>query len=1010
MNSNIRYPIIVLVILTCFLLLPIQPIQAQEGGYTETFDDPALPGWERTDNASVADGVLRIEGTGFAINPTPVANPKISLRFKFEGEGHLEIQYLKSEASTYVLQLTPTETMIFVEMGGERVPLNATDIGLTPSQWVGLNIRQIGSEQQVSLDPGIELTATAERDLPAGGLMFHSFGEVVIEFDDLVVTGEVSGEVGEGEPDREPDEPGDEGALPTAVIESPPETEPSTSEGGQPAYLSTPWVFTGGPSGGLGYDIRMKPDNLDVLFVTDAFMGVFKSVDGGKYWFPSNNGITTRFGPSSSQIPVFCLTIDPNDPERIWVGTQYSSGIFRSDDAGDTWTQMNTGLQEKQISIRGFTVEPGDSNTVYMAGEVSSWEWNIEPLPGRGLDMTKGVVYKTEDGGQNWRRIWFGDHLARYVWIHPTNHDLLYVSTGIFDREAANSNSEANDPGGVGILRSKDGGQSWEILGVNHGFDPMDLYIGSLYMHPENPEILLAAAGNDAYGPAGGVYRTEDGGDHWTEVLDAPNLGVVEFCESDPSIAYAGGYVNFYRSTDGGLTWGEPGTVQGAWGPGDVAAGPPIDAQCDPRDTQRVFVNNYVGGAFLTEDGGETWINSSDGYTGAMITHIAIVPEDPAMLFVSARSGVFFTQDGGNHWAGLAYGPARELEIQAIAVNPSHPLNAMITQADVGITPILTNDGGKTWKVVHSGIPYDPERVGMIDQLAFVPSNPNIVLAMLRTYECWRVLQCDAGNGGGVWFSEDGGETWSPSSINEGSVMDFAYFKADDSIWYVMVYGAGLYRSDDFGVTWNLVNPDPLANQIRSQHPDADASRVMTVAALAVSPTDSQNMLAGLSVGGVIRSEDGGKNWQLTSAGMPPEATVWDVVFDPLNPDVAYAASTNSGVFLTLDGGRTWQELNDGLNYRQGEQLAISDDGSVLYLSTEGGGVFRLGTPPKSEAPLVQPTAETPVESPAPMSTQPEMATEPSGEPAQKAPLCGGALALPIIFIGLAWRRSRRAE
>ena len=83
-----------------------------------------------------------------------------------------------------------------------------------------------------------------------------------------------------------------------------------------PVKVVTPfglrWVRTGGPLGGLGYDVRMRPDNPDILYVTDAWSGVNVSVDGGRTWRPSNNGIITRAGDSGDAVPVFCLTIDPH--------------------------------------------------------------------------------------------------------------------------------------------------------------------------------------------------------------------------------------------------------------------------------------------------------------------------------------------------------------------------------------------------------------------------------------------------------------------------------------------------------------------------------------------------------------------------------------------------------------------------------------------------------------------------------------------------------------------------
>ncbi|NIW88262.1 MAG: hypothetical protein GWN12_05615, partial [Thermoplasmata archaeon] len=188
----------------------------------------------------------------------------------------------------------------------------------------------------------------------------------------------------------------------------------------------------------------------------------FMSTDGGQTWFPSNEGITTRTGPSGDAIPVFCLTIDPHDYDTIWVGTQNVRGIFKSTDGGRTWVEMDNGVVEYEgITFRGFTVDPRSSDIVYAAAELSSWAWAGEGRSGREFDMTQGVVYKTTDGGQNWTAVWRGDNLARYVWIDPRDPDVIYVSTGIFDREAANSIPDSRTPGGVGVIKSTDGGQTW---------------------------------------------------------------------------------------------------------------------------------------------------------------------------------------------------------------------------------------------------------------------------------------------------------------------------------------------------------------------------------------------------------------------------------------------------------------------------------------------------------------------------------------------------------------------
>ena len=158
-------------------------------------------------------------------------------------------------------------------------------------------------------------------------------------------------------------------------------------------------MYTGGPVGGLGYDVRMDPTNPDVMYVTDALTGVFKSTDGGASWIPKNKGITTRMGPSGDAIPVFSLTIDPNDTSRLWAGTQYNSNAYLSEDSGETWTAYNNGILEEFLSIRGFSIEPGNSDVVYLAAEVSSWEWNGEPLPGLGLAAKESPVISATKSG-----------------------------------------------------------------------------------------------------------------------------------------------------------------------------------------------------------------------------------------------------------------------------------------------------------------------------------------------------------------------------------------------------------------------------------------------------------------------------------------------------------------------------------------------------------------------------------------------------------------------------------
>jgi photosystem II stability/assembly factor-like uncharacterized protein len=578
-------------------------------------------------------------------------------------------------------------------------------------------------------------------------------------------------------------------------------------------------------------------------------------------------------------------------------------------------------------------VQPGNSSVVYIAGEINSFNWAGRQRIGKEFDMVRGVVYRSTDGGQNWRDIWRGDNLARYVIVHPTSPDTVYMSTGIFDREAANSRPESNEPGGVGILKSTDGGASW--TSINDGL--RNLYVGSLFMHPWNPRMLLAATGNVSYRDGGGIYLTTDGGDTW-QYVGGELITSVELSTSNPSIGYAAGEREFFRSHDGGLTWQAFLNRGGrSWGPDAVLTGFPIDVQADPRNPRRLFVNNYGGGNFLTTDGGASWELASTGYTGAPVTAVTVSWQDPAVVYANTKAGPFRSRDGGRTWVGINPVALRPVsEGGRIAVDPEDQNHVLMSSAHQGLT-FDSADGGNTWQLVTDYQEELQDTPGIrfqqgMQALVIAPSRRMKVYGGFGFQQC--VLyhaSCDTPTIVGVLTSEDGGRTWTRrtgTGLDTVSVPAIAVHPQNHDVAWAGTLGRGIFKTTDGGGGWTVASTG-LGD--------------LSVEALAVDPARPNVLYAGTFSSGVFKSSDGGATWAASRNGMRATESVKALVVNPLQPDVVYAGSYESGVYVSTNSGASWVLVNNGLRNRAIRTLSISRDGSVLYAGTFGEGVFRLG-------------------------------------------------------------------
>jgi uncharacterized protein (TIGR03382 family) len=1002
--SVVRVLRVILALAGLMLIVSLAPpALGQELVFTETFDDPTLTRWERSPNAVVVDGALHIEPGGFAFHPARWSDMTLVVRARCLGDGELLVRYRWSEDANYAVRLSPGLVAVQRQLLGSATDLGTTTAPIQAGEWVEVTVTVNAGTHQVTINGSPVLTATDPDPLPEGGIGFAVLGEATGEFDDL--------EVAAG------------GQMPPPVEVTPtpkptPATKPPAPSGASPAYLAASWVRLGGPPGGLGYDIRYKFDHPDTWYVTDAYTGFFFSHDRGLTWEPSNEGIARLEG--TTIVPIFSATVDPHDPDVIWIGTQFSGHIYKSTDGGLTWTQMDKGVEPNQgHSFRGFTIDPRSSDIVYAAAEVEAHVFrDAGTLPDARDGTQGGRVYRTVNGGESWELIWEGPALARYVWIDPTDPDVLYVSTGFFDRSPLNEpeNPTATDCGGIGVLKSLDGGRTWIELGHEQGIE--NLQISSLYMKPDDPQTLLAGGGTFYVPPLivdgvdtehGGVYLTTDGGETWDAVVENVVITSVEYCEKNPQIAYAGGAKSVYRSEDGGHTWQRFGNdVRGTWGPPGLNPGVPVDIQVDPDDCDRLFFNNYVGGNFLSTDGGQTWAVATQGYSGAAPTRVMVDSHDPWHVLAASRMAPFVSHDGGLTWEGLLY-PDLLTGVRTLELDPSDS-NHLLVAADAVLAPILESfDGGKRWEPRLDWLNRLPSGTSEVDwaplrvtRISFAPSDPNIVYAAtlhapgdpdVPLPEAWRH------DGMGIYRSNDGGATWESANDEISEELGFGCIAVDPTDPQTVYAGAyfdrGLFKTTDGGATWTPINeglPQPY------RYFDA----------MTVDPANPQAVYAAGRVG-VFKSTDGGASWTQLTAGLDPQGGATAIVVDPTNPQVVYVGTSRLGVFYSNDGGVRFESLRQGLE--EGGNLTIAAlsltaDGTVLYAAVTGGGIYRLGTP-SDVRPEASPTARVgpvlPVGTP---SVTAPTALIPA--PCGGVGICPSASALPLALLGLVWVSRRR--
>ena len=856
--------------------------------YHENFEDSSATWWNTVQKFKiVSDGSNKIlQGTGYSYGM--MGEQWYDYRFVALVKlmsGSLHLVYRRSNSGRYALEVF--QNLIALTRNSSpantRIQLAQANFSIGYNAWHLFKIEGIGDLIRVYVDNNLYISYKDPAPLLYGQIGLEVLDNSTAYFDDIIV-----------------------------------ETDKIIPEQG------TDWVRTGGPLGGIGYDVRTDPTDPNIIYVTDQWAGVHKSYDGARTWYPKNEGITSRFGPTADGIPIFSLTVDPNDPNIVWCGTLGMTGVYRSVDKGEHWQLKINGIPATtRLTFRSFTIQPGNSNVVYCGAE---WTLSGNEIPVGQKSASRGKIYKTTNAGDSWNEVLDSDALVRTIIVDPANTDIVYAATGIFDRDDVHEE---------GIWKSTDAGKTW--FHINNGVT--NLTVGHIEMDPNNSSILFASAGrlgDFGGGPdaqTGEILRTTNGGQLWTRQYGGYSylpFIYVEIDETNPNVVYASASDRgFFKSTDKGISW-----FQTTYNPPYINPGHIISiATCKSRPNW-LITNSYGGGVFVSEDGAKSWSAASKGYTGCEVADIAVASDDPLKTVAVARSSVFKSTDGGTNWFGIGAMwmrfnnvPSGPLEIRSVAI---HPLNSNImVSTDQASRIYKTTDGGGSWRTVFQ-LPGDELRT-----IVYAPSNPNILYAgctIFGGYQIDRPYPFDPSLPSyGVLKSTDGGETWQYANNGlESTTKDInhiAVHPTNPDTVYLGELNSGVYKSVDGGRSWFKSSTGIVVPDVR---------------AIAIDYSNPSVVYAGSQRGGIYKSTNSGQEWRPINYGMDPEAAIRSIVVDPTNSQTIYAGDWHSGVYRSLDAGKSWYRINAGLRTRAVQKLSISKDGNFLYAGTQGEGVYRL--------------------------------------------------------------------
>ncbi|HET7395576.1 MAG TPA: hypothetical protein VFK12_03990 [Gammaproteobacteria bacterium] len=620
----------------------------------------------------------------------------------------------------------------------------------------------------------------------------------------------------------------------------------------------------------------------------------------------------------------------PGQPSHFYFGS-VDGGVWETHDTGRTWQPIFD--NEPVGSIGAIAVAPSDPKVIYVGSGEADMRSDI--AYGNGM-------YKSTDGGKTWSHIGLVDtYQIGKILVDPHNPDIVYVAAL---GHAYGPNAER------GVFRSRDGGKTWQkVLYKNEDTGAIDLA-----MDPRYPQVLYATLWQTrrppwnvyppSNGPGGGLYKSTDGGDTWTQIkghgFPAAGLGHVGLAvsPSNPDTVYAlvdatdGG---LYRSDDAGANWRRVSSDKRIWTRGWYFGGVTVD----PKNRDIVYICDTA--MYKSTDGGRTFLPFVGDPTGDDYHTLWIDPNDSSRMITGVDQGAAISVNGGKTWSSWYNQPTGQF--YHVITDNQFPYWIYGAQQDSGAAAVPSRTGshfdgismmqfhevtagGESGNIAPDPDDHDIVYGGTVDKLdrhTEQTQNVDPTLAYPGIYRS-------------VWTLP---LTFSP--------------KDRHALYFANQH---LFRTTDGGKHWALISPDLTRKTLTvpsNLDPTTAADTAVTsgrrgvIYAIAPSPLKADEIWTGTDDGLIWLTHDGGKHWQdVTPSALAPWSKVGIIEAGHFDTDTAYAAIDRHRlddykpyIYRTHDGGKHWTEISNGIPDGSFVNVVREDPSKkgLLYAGTEFG-------------------------------------------------------------------------